>query len=130
MQRYTPDIALRPYINSYLIIESEGQRENFILPDISVVIAIRFRGSVSGKENGVEYRLPGAVISGLRQGPRVVNYAAKSSNFLIVFNPGGPAAFLREPIHELSGFSLPLDALKDFGDAQDITERLSLAKSN
>jgi AraC-like DNA-binding protein len=130
MQRYLPHFALRQFINAYLIIESEKERENLIIPDVSVVIAIRFRGIVSGSDHGENYILPSAVISGLRQGPRVVNYSAGSGNFLIVFNPGGPAAFLTEPLHELSGFSLPLNTLQVFEDAEQITERLSTANSN
>ena len=104
--------------------------ENFILPDTAIVMAIRFKGIVSAKESGVEYSLPNAVLSGLRHAPRLIKYSPKSGNVLVVFHPGGPAAFLSEPLHELSGLSVPVNTFKNFADANDLAERLSDAESN
>jgi len=130
MESYTPSINLQSYIKIFHIIESDHAIENFVLPDTAIVMAIRFKGIVSAKENGIEYSLPNAVLSGLRYTPRLIKYSAKSSNVLVVFHPGGPAAFFREPLHELSGISVPLNLFKNFADVNDLTERLSHAESN
>ena len=102
MKSFRPNINLQPYIKIYHVIESEGEIENFILPDTAIVMAIRFRGLVSAKENGIEYSLPDAVVSGLRHTSRLIKYSAKSGNVLVVFHPGGAAAFFCGPLHELS----------------------------
>ena len=104
--------------------------ENFILPDTAIVMAIRFKGIVSAKENGIESHLPNAALSGLRHAPRVIKYSPKSGNVLTIFHPGGPAAFFREPLHELSGLSVPVNSFKNFTDANDLSERLCNAESN
>ena len=130
MKSYTPSTNLQPYIKIFHIIESDRAIENFILPDTAIVMAIRFKGIVSAEENGIESSLPSAVLSGLRHTPRVIKYSAKSGNVLVVFHPGGPAAFFREPLHEVSGLSVPLDSFKNFADVNDLVERLSDAESN
>ena len=130
MESYKPSINLQPYIKIFHIIESDGVMENFILPDTAIVMAIRFKGVVSVKENGIESRLPNAALSGLRHAPRVIKYFPKSSNVLIIFHPGGPAAFFREPLHELSDLSVPVNSFKNFADVNDLAERLSNAESN
>ena len=130
MESYTPSINLQPYIKVFHIIESDRAIENFILPDTAIVMAIRFKGIVSAKENGIESGLPNAVLSGLRHTPRFIKYAAKSGNVLVVFHPGGPAAFFKEPLHEVSGLSVPLNSFKNFADVNDFVERLSDAENN
>jgi AraC-like DNA-binding protein len=130
METYAPSINLQSYVKIFHIIESDYAVENFILPDTAIVMAIRFKGIVSSKENGIESSLPSAVLSGLRHTPRLIKYSPKSGNVLVVFHPGGPAAFLREPLHELSGLSVPLNSFKNFADMNDLAERLSDAESN
>jgi AraC-like DNA-binding protein len=130
LESYTPSTNLQPYIKIFHIIESERGIENFILPDTGIVMAIRFKGIVSAQENGIESNLPNAVLSGLRQTPRLIKYSEKSGNVLAVFHPGGPAAFFTEPLHEVSGLSVPLNSFKNFADVNDLVERLSDAESN
>ena len=130
MESYTPSTNLQPYIKIFHIIESDRALENFILPDTALVMAIQFKGFVSARENGVEYSLPNAVLTGLRYAPRTIKYSPKSGNVLVVFHPGGPAAFFQEPLHEVSGLSVPLTSLKNFADVDSLAERLSDAKSN
>jgi AraC-like DNA-binding protein len=130
MESYTPSTNLQPYIKIFHIIESDGAMENFILPDTGIVIAFRFKGIVSASENGIESNLPNVALSGLRHAPRVIKYSPKSGNVLIIFHPGGPAAFLHEPLHELSGLSVPATSFKNFTDANDLAERLCNAENN
>jgi AraC-like DNA-binding protein len=130
MESYKPSINLQPYIKIYHIIEVDREIENFILPDTAIVMAIRFKGIVSVKENGIESSLPDAVLSGLRRAPRHIKYSPKSGNVLIVFHPGGPAAFFKEPLHELSGLTVPVNSFKNFADVNDLTEMLSDVESN
>ncbi|MFZ6011237.1 MAG: DUF6597 domain-containing transcriptional factor, partial [Bacteroidota bacterium] len=101
VRHFAPYATLRPFIKSYVIIESEHGIENTTLPDTSPVIAIRFRGEVSVKENGQNHQLPSAVISGIRHTAKYIHYTKQSANLLIIFHTGGTAAFFNEPLHEL-----------------------------
>ena len=130
MESFIPSINLQPYIKIFHVIESDRVMENVIIPDTAIVMAIRFKGIVSVKENGIESSLPNAALSGLRHAPRVIKYSPKSGNVLIIFHLGGPAAFFREPLHELSGLSLPVYFFENFKDVNDLTERLLYAETN
>ena len=46
IQRYRPSAVLAPYIKEFFIIESDGVMDSRILPDTSLVMAIRFRGII------------------------------------------------------------------------------------
>jgi len=113
-----------------MFIESENEVENFILPDTSMVWAIRYRGNVSVKENGTHSVLPDSVFSGIRKSPRLIKYSNQTANLLIVFEPWGAAAFFEEPLNQLFEQSLQTDYLKGYSDLNNITEQLSMINEN
>lgn len=125
-KRYTPAAFLQPFVDAFLTIESEQGMESRVLPDTSVVMAFRYKGSVVYRENA----LPVSVISGLRKSPRLLGYARETGNLLVVFKPGGAAAFFKEPLHELFDASIALENLILPGELSEVEDRLASAETN
>lgn len=124
VQSYKPSPQLSPFIKSYLFIESEGDqgRDNIVLPDTSMVLALRYKGNIS---TGEATHLPTAVLSGIRESSRSIHYEKGTGNLLINFHPGAAAAFFHEPLHELFDLSLSARDLKNGKGLPELTERLA-----
>lgn len=127
---YIPTDRLKPFIKTFLIVESEHEVENRLLPDTSIVMAFRIRGNVTDKEANNSYNLPSSAITGLRKSPRLICYSDKAATLLVIFKAGGASAFFREPLNELFGKSLPLDDIIRHDQLQRIEEQLSEADDN
>lgn len=127
---YLPNDALKPFIKQFLIIESEHETGNRVLPDTSVVLAFRYKGTVTDTRDDRFYALPGSVITGLRKSSRLLTYARDTATLLVLFREGGAAAFFREPLHELFGLSQPLDDLIPHRATAEVEERLAEAPDN
>ena len=130
LQRHLPSPDLQPFIKDILFIESDNEIRNLILPDTSLVLAIRYKGSVSAIENGTPSQLPLAVLSGLRISPRQVAYSASAANLLVRFEPGGAAAFFTEPLQEFFQESVPATDLKGYANMPTIAEQLAEMTTN
>ncbi|PSL46378.1 AraC family transcriptional regulator [Chitinophaga niastensis] len=128
MQRYFPTDVLKPYIKTFMVIESDDKIESYTLPDTAIVMAFRYKGSVSNVQQGVN--LPVSGITGLRKSFRLLDYAKHTGNLLVVFNEGGAAAFFKEPLHELFEINLSLDHLIHLHKLNIIEEQLCEAKNN
>jgi AraC-like DNA-binding protein len=129
-ERYTPAEILKPFIKTFMIIESENGMENRILPDTSIVMAFRCKGSVTYSVEEIQNRLPVSVITGLRKSTRLINYSTNTTMLLVIFKEGGAAAFFNESLHELFGISLSLDNLIPYRKLAEIEEQLAEAKNN
>jgi AraC-like DNA-binding protein len=127
MELYFPNKVLQPFIKRYMIMESEHGMRNTILPDTSIVMAFRYKGTVSYSEEGIENMLPSSVISGIRKSSRIIHYSRQAASLLIIFKDGGAAAFFKQPLHEISGLTLPVD---DLLPIQDTENRLAEAHDN
>lgn len=121
---------LKPYIKTFMFIESEYGMVNSILPDTSIVLAFRFKGQVTFTEKTDTHNLPVSVITGIRESSFLVHYAQNTSNLLVIFNEGGAAAFFREPLHELAGITVSLDHLIQRDKVNAVEEALANATSN
>jgi AraC-like DNA-binding protein len=130
MAQFLPSPVLQPYVNTFLILESEHGMVNRILPDTSIVIAFRLRGQLSYSDNGATQTFPQSFISGIRESSRIVNYEAGTANLLIIFKEGGAAAFFKEPLHELGSISVSLDYLIERSKVNAIEEELAAADNN
>jgi AraC-like DNA-binding protein len=127
---YIPADILKPFVKTFLIIESENGMDNRLLPDTSIVIAFRCKGTVKFSLNGTDNNVPLSVITGLRRSSRIVHYDQKTINVLVVFKEGGAAAFFREPLHSLFGVSLSLDQLIARYKIAEVEERLAETQNN
>jgi len=75
IEKFLPADILKPFIKTFMIIESENAMENGILPDTSIVMAFRFRGETDFAERGIKNELPVSMITGLRKSERLINYS-------------------------------------------------------
>lgn len=130
IENYSPPDCLKPFVKTFLIVESENGTESRVLPDTSVMMAFRIKGEVIQKSEKNAEKLPSAVFSGLRNSPRVFDYSKQTSTLLVAFNEGGATAFFREPLHRLFGMSAPLEDLWRRGVIAEIEEKLAESKTN
>ncbi|WP_080054814.1 helix-turn-helix domain-containing protein [Spirosoma aerolatum] len=127
---FLPTAQLSHLVKRFMIIESDLGMINKILPATSVVMAFRYRGGVSYATDSTAISLPTSAITGLRNTTRLVNYANETANLLVIFQEGGAAGLMREPIHELFGLNVSLDSLFPLQLIRDVEEQLAEAKSN
>lgn len=128
IEHYSPCNALKPFVKTFTVIESELGMVNKILPEASLIMAFRFNGSIHYTQQNETNILPLSVISGVRKSPRIMEYAKKTSILLIKFTAGGATAFFREPLHELFEASIPLDDLLPRHELIRIEEQLAEAR--
>lgn len=127
---YPPTDILKPFIKTFMIIESEEGRQNKILPDTSIVMALRYKGDICYGNNGIENSLPSAVITGIQKKTRIINYSKHSGNLLVLFTETGATAFFKTPLHELFEQSLSLDYFLHSQTLKDTEEQLYEAKND
>lgn len=129
-ERFNPTDRLRPFVKTFMIIESEQGMINKILPGTSIVMAFRYKGNVRYAEEPRETHMPTSAITGLRNSVRLIDYAQETSTLLVIFNEGGAAALFKESLHELFGLSVALDNLVPSRTISELEERLAESKSN
>ena len=130
IEAHIPSELLIPFIKTYLIIESQKELVNRVLPDTSLAIAFRFKGQVNYITEANANPLPSSVISGLRKSVRLINYLKDTSTILVLFKETGASAFFKEPLHELFEESVSLDNFIARHQISIIEERLAEAKNN
>jgi AraC-like DNA-binding protein len=123
---FIPTGQLRPYIKAFTIIECNDERQNAILPDTCIVMALRLRGKVivPGHSNAI---LPLSTISGIRKNNRLIHYSKNAANLLIHFKEGAAAAFFKTPLHELANTNTSLDLLLPHSSVNELEQRLAEA---
>lgn len=130
VRKYLPTKTLQPFIQSILVIESELGTSNRILPNSSIVLSFRIRGSISYVENSEENPIPLIGLAGLRRRNRWIRYSPGSCSLLVIFREGFAAGFFPLPMHEIFGTNL---ALKDFmgqNQIREIEDKLSESDSD
>lgn len=128
IERHIPAQSLQPFIKEYIIIESDENRINRVLPDTSLAIAFWFKGQLNYLKNDESIQLPGIVVSGLRKTPRLINYTANTGNIIAIFKDGAAASFFKEPAHHLFEDSVSVENLISKQTVADTREQL--AESN
>ncbi len=127
---YVPNELLSPFILTYLIIESEGEGVNKVLPDTSLVLAFRYKGILSYIADNEETNLPFATVSGLRKTMRLFNYSKNTGNILVLFKEAGAAAFFKNPLHNLYDETVSIDNFISHQYVSIIEEQLAESKDN
>ncbi|MBT30686.1 MAG: AraC family transcriptional regulator [Thalassobius sp.] len=102
IHRYLPSERLKPYIQSYLVIESLEAVQNKILPEGALVMAFSIRGKITFYDTDKELSLPEIAITGIRKQSRLINYAKNSATLLVKFTTTGASAFFKNPLNELA----------------------------
>jgi AraC-like DNA-binding protein len=130
VEKYIPADGLKPFIRTFMIIESGPGMDNRILPDTSIVMAFRVKGSIQVKVENQETGMPVSLVTGIRQSMRVMGYAKDTANILVIFSETGATAFFPQPLHELQGITVSLDHLIPQQRIRDIEEQLYSAQTN
>ena len=130
IEQFIPTDALKPYVKTFMIIESDKQTENRLLPDTSIVLAFRLKGRVIDWSQDGGSCLSSSVITGLRRSVRFLSYDDQTANLLVIFREGGAAALFKEPLHKFFSSSTPLDEFTPLGQLQLIEEQLNEAANN
>jgi AraC-like DNA-binding protein len=117
---------LRPFVRQFLVVENLVDRTNTLLPEAAIIAGFRFRGECS--HDGLSALR--AVVTGLRDRPRVLTHAAGSGTILAMFTSYGAAAFLREPPEELFNVTLPLEFQVRRSQLEIIEEQLAEAPNH
>jgi len=129
-EAHIPSYRLSPFIRKYLIIESEQELVNRILPDTSLVMAFRFKGQVSHLTGDSKNELATSIISGLRKSGRLINYSNNTGNILVIFKEAGAQAFVKEPLHEFFEKSIALNDIDGYRNISILEEKMEAAESN
>ncbi|MEO5563019.1 MAG: helix-turn-helix transcriptional regulator [Chitinophagaceae bacterium] len=129
-EKYTPSDILKPFIKTFMIIESDTEVVSRVLPDTSLAMAFRYKGTVSYSKDNLKTDIPVSAITGLRRSARAWEYARETANILVMFNEGGPSVFFKEPLHELFDISLSLDHFIRRDKLNEIETRLTEAKNS
>lgn len=129
-EAHIPSSLLSPFIKRYLVVETDVEQINRILPDTSLVMALRFKGQVSQVDNDIKNEIAPSVVSGLRKSNRLMNYGRNTGNVLILFKEAGAQAFIKEPLNEFFGETVPLAAVEGYHDVSLLEEQLSEAANN
>lgn len=124
LKTYIPTPQLRPFIKSFLVIESSDDLVNRILPGTSLALAFRYKGQVNYLKDDAYDHLPTSTITGLRKSVRLINYQKESANIIVVFKEAGASAFFRDPLNELFEESLSLDLLMPRQEICDVEDQL------
>lgn len=130
IENYSPCDALKPFVKTFTIIESESGMVNRILPEALLIMAFRFNGTIHYRQQNEAGILPLSVISGVRKSPRIMDYARKTSVLLVKFNAGGATAFFREPLHELFETSISLGDILPRVELARVEEQLAEARNH
>jgi len=127
---HLPTEKLRPFILTYIIVESDEELINRVLPDTSLVLAFRYKGSLNSETGTYKTNLPSSSISGLRLSPRLFNYSRNTGNILILFKETGASAFFKIPLYNLYDDCVSLHNFISLEKVIIIEEQLAEAKNN
>lgn len=130
VERFLASPPLSTVVKEFMIIESNVEVANTILPDTSIVMAFRLKGTVLAADLEKKEILPAAVLTGLRKSSRTLFYTKSTSNLLVVLKEGGLRAFSCIPANELFGQTISMENLFTPVEVNEISERLAEAISN
>jgi len=123
-QVHLPCDQLLPYVKHLIVSENEHANTYQILPDTALVIGFQYRGKLAYLTDDQTHQLATAGITGLRDTYRVFQNMTGVGSVLVVFRENGAARFLRHPLHELFGESLPLEHFFDVNVLSELEEKL------
>jgi AraC-like DNA-binding protein len=130
MKSVAPSAQLAPFVRDFVVVEVRDETTRVRLPELGLVLGVRFRGSASVLAGGVPARLPAATLTGMASTARRMRTAAGSGIILARFHPGGAAQFFDEPLHELLDTSLALDQILPRSEVDRVSSRVMEANGD
>jgi AraC-type DNA-binding domain-containing proteins len=129
LETFMPTERLKPFVKCYIVVDCDKTMVNTMLPDTSLIVGFRFKGSTKYITD-TENTLPFAVVAGLRKSIQLMKDERGTGNVLVVFRTSGAAAFFREPLHDMFGEVLSLNEFSNFNVLSRLEDRLCEAKSS
>ncbi len=126
MSTFAPSPRLSAIVEKFLVVESAVEVTRAVLPDLGGILGVRFAGSASMGPT----RMPFAAVTGIQAQVRHMKTQAGSGIVLAHFRPGGAAAVLRIPMHELFASTASLDAILGRAEAARTIDRVASAPDN
>lgn len=130
VEKFIPSPALLPFVREFFIIESEEEAYGKTIPDTSIVMAFRYKGSVARNNGHDRLTLPATALAGLRTSARQFCYTDHTANLLVAFTPGGINAFTRLPAHELFEQHISSENIFPSSELNDILQQLAEANTH
>jgi AraC-like DNA-binding protein len=130
VENYIPAELLRPFIKTFMIIESKEGMLTTVLPHTSQIIAFHFEGQVHSTTVHGRVKIPAFVFSGMRKTASQFNYEKNTGVILAMFKEGGASAFFNEPLNQLFE---QMECLSNFchqNETSILEDRLASSKSN
>ena len=88
---FQPVTLLKPFIKTFMIVESGDGLQNNVLPDTTMTMAFRLRGAITHDANSNAI-FPSSFVSGIRRSSLTVSYARDTLNVLVIFHEGAASA--------------------------------------
>ncbi len=109
-----------------MVVEAAQEMTRLRLPEPGLVLGIRYRGAAEqvGPTGLRESRLPDASLAGMTASARRMRTSTGGAVVLARFRPGGAAQFFAQPLHEVFGETVALDALVPPGEVSRLQERM------
>lgn len=120
---FQPVELLKPFIKTFMIIESGEGLQNNILPDTTMTMAFKLRGTIT-HDVQMNTSFPSSFVAGIRRTTLTVNYTKNTLNLLVIFREGAASAFFNTPLHEFAGIPLALNNLVHASMVRDVEEQL------
>jgi AraC-like DNA-binding protein len=120
---FQPVELLKPFIKTFMVIESGDGLQNNLLPDTTMTMAFKLRGTIT-HEAQLNTSFPSSFIAGIRRSTLTVNYTKDTLNLLVIFHEGAASAFFNTPLHEFAGTPLALNNLVQASTVRDVEEQL------
>jgi AraC-like DNA-binding protein len=130
MLSYTPCGALKPYIQSLMVSESDTAQSYAVLPGTSLVMGFQYKGRLTYQGDKTAISLATAGITGILSSFRVFENTANTGTILVIFKEAGAVHFFREQLHELYNESLSLEYFVSRDQLNALQEQLSLTDDN
>lgn len=127
MLTFVPPAVLAPFVRNFTVIEAREETTRLLIPDTSIAVGFRYRGSAKAVDVEGAVPLPNAVFTGLRNKVRRIRTSAGGGMILAMFHEGGAAAFFGEPLHEFFGATVGLDELLVRSEVERAESRIAAA---
>jgi len=125
-----PSDILKPFIQSFVISETEQERTYKVLPGTDLVIGFQYKGRLHKIEDDRSALLAISGITGLADRSSTFHGSGKIGTVLVYFKEGGASQFFRQPLHELFRESVSLDNFMLRSELLLLEEELAEARSD
>ncbi|MGN7470771.1 helix-turn-helix domain-containing protein [Brevibacillus sp. SAFN-007a] len=131
IQRFTPSLLLRPYVECFLVQE-DFNPANFanrnpvkVLPTTLTVIGIQYGQPMKILQNNRAVSMGSSGITGMHVTVKEYISTGAIGTVLIFFKPGGLSYFTRYPLDEFKNADVPLEFVFPAQNVRDVEEKLA-----